>query len=171
MNPWNRRPRWSDALRYDHPLAFRRHRRRQPCPIAVSTQLLTSTRSTSTDLRKGDRFNVVPEAIYEEGNPVRARLYLAADSSATAAATVVLYRGQAAREQYLQRRRRGSLPAGAALALEFSRVSSNFSRRLHPDPRQLARPQRHRLLGTCQHPVIATSGRTVVHQLSVASAA
>ena len=85
------------------------------------------------DLRKGDRFNVVYEAIYEEGNPVRAGRILAAEFINNGERhAVVLYRGPSGKEQYYSDDGRSLQQGFLRSPLEFSRVSSNFGRRLHP---------------------------------------
>lgn len=73
-------------------------------PDNVATQLATifgTWIDFHADLRKGDRFNVVYEAIYEEGNPVRAGRILAAEFINNGERhAVVLYRGPSGKEQY-----------------------------------------------------------------------
>jgi murein DD-endopeptidase MepM/ murein hydrolase activator NlpD len=86
-----------------------------------------------TDLRKDDRFNVIYEAIYEEGNPVRAGRILAAEFiNQGKRHAVVLYRGPSGKEQYYSDDGRSLRQGFLRSPLEFSRVSSSFGRRLHP---------------------------------------
>lgn len=86
-----------------------------------------------TDLRKDDRFNVIYEAIYEEGNPVRAGRILAAEFiNQGKRHAVVLYRGPSGKEQYYSDDGRSLRQGFLRSPLEFSRVSSGFGRRLHP---------------------------------------
>lgn len=86
-----------------------------------------------TDLRKGDRFNVVYEATYEDGNPVRAGRILAAEFiNGGERHAVVLYRGPSGKEQYYSDDGQSLQQGFLRSPLEFSRVSSNFGRRLHP---------------------------------------
>ena len=105
-------------------------------PDNVATQLATifgTWIDFHADLRKGDRFNVVYEAVYEEGNPVRAGRILAAEFINNGERhAVVLYRGPSGKEQYYSDDGRSLQQGFLRSPLEFSRVSSNFGRRLHP---------------------------------------
>ena len=105
-------------------------------PDNVATQLATifgTWIDFHADLRKGDRFNVVYEAIYEEGNPVRAGRILAAEFINNGERhAVVLYRGPSGKEQYYSDDGRSLQQGFLRSPLEFSRVRSNFGRRLHP---------------------------------------
>lgn len=105
-------------------------------PDNVATQLATifgTWIDFHTDLRKGDRFNVVYEAVYEEGNPVRAGRILAAEFINNGERhAVVLHRGPSGKEQYYSDDGRSLQQGFLRSPLEFSRVSSNFGRRLHP---------------------------------------
>ena len=105
-------------------------------PDNVATQLATifgTWIDFHADLRKGDRFNVVYEAIYEEGNPVRAGRILAAEFINNGERhAVVLYRGPSGKEQYYSDDGKSLQQGFLRSPLEFSRVSSNFGRRLHP---------------------------------------
>lgn len=105
-------------------------------PDNVATQLATifgTWIDFHTDLRKGDRFNVIYEAMYEEGNPVRAGRILAAEFINDGERhAVVLYRGPSGKEQYYSDDGRSLQQGFLRSPLEFSRVSSNFGRRLHP---------------------------------------
>lgn len=105
-------------------------------PDSVATQLLTifgTWIDFRTDLRKGDRFNVVYEAIYEEGVPVRAGRILAAEFiNKGERHAVVRYRSPSGKEQFYSDDGRSLQQGFLRTPLEFSRVSSNFGRRLHP---------------------------------------
>jgi murein DD-endopeptidase MepM/ murein hydrolase activator NlpD len=105
-------------------------------PDSVATQLATifgTWIDFHSDLRKGDRFNVVYEAVYEEGNPARAGRILAAEFiNKGERHAVVLYRGPSGKEQYYSDDGRSLQQGFLRSPLEFSRVSSNFGRRLHP---------------------------------------
>ncbi len=105
-------------------------------PDNVATQLATlfgTWIDFHTDLRKGDRFNVVYEAVYEAGSPVRAGRILAAEFINNGERhAVVLYRGPSGKAQYYSDDGRSMQQGFLRSPLEFSRVSSNFGRRLHP---------------------------------------
>lgn len=105
-------------------------------PDSVATQLATifgTWIDFHSDLRKGDRFNVVYEAVYEEGNPVGAGRILAAEFiNNSERHAVVLYRGPSGKEQYYSDDGRSLQQGFLRSPLAFSRVSSNFGRRLHP---------------------------------------
>ena len=105
-------------------------------PDNVATQLATifgTWIDFHADLRKGDRFNVVYEAIYEEGNPVRAGRILAAEFINNGERhAVVLYRGPSGKEQYYSDDGKSLQQGFLRSPLEFTRVSSSFGRRLHP---------------------------------------
>lgn len=86
-----------------------------------------------SDLRRGDRFNVVYEVMYEQGVAVGSGRILAAEFiNRGERHAVVLYRGPSGKEQYYTddgcSLRQGFLRS----PLEFSRVSSNFGQRVHP---------------------------------------
>lgn len=86
-----------------------------------------------SDLHKGDRFNVVYEVIYEEGNPVGAGRVLAAEfTNQGTRHAVVLYRGPSGTEQYYSDDGRSLRQGFLRSPLEFSRVSSSFGQRVHP---------------------------------------
>lgn len=105
-------------------------------PDNVASQLATifgTWIDFHSDLRKGDRFNVVYEAVYEEGNPVRAGRILAAEFINNGERhAVVLYRGPSGKEQYYSDDGRSLQQGFLRSPLAFSRVSSSFGRRLHP---------------------------------------
>ncbi|CAL95373.1 peptidoglycan DD-metalloendopeptidase family protein [Azoarcus olearius] len=86
-----------------------------------------------TDLRKGDRFGVVYESIYDQGVPVRTGRILAAEFvNQGKRHAVVLYAGASGKEQYYTEDGRSLKQAFLRSPLEFSRVTSGFGRRLHP---------------------------------------
>lgn len=86
-----------------------------------------------TDLRKGDQFSVVYEMVYDQGAPVRTGRVLAAEFiNQGKRHVVVLYPGANGKEQYYTADGRSLRQAFLRSPLEFSRVTSNFGRRLHP---------------------------------------
>ena len=112
-------------------------------PDNVATQLATifgTWIDFHTDLRKGDRFNVVHEAIYEEGNLVRAGASSPPSSSTTANATRWCST-RAERQGTVLQRRRHEPAAGLPCARRWS-SPGQLELRSPPasDPRQLAQP-------------------------------
>ncbi len=105
-------------------------------PDSVATQMAEifgTEIDFHTDLRKDDRFNVVYETFYEDGNAVRAGRILAAEFiNQDKRHAVVLYRGPSGKEQYYTDDGRSLRQGFLRSPLEFSRVSSSFGRRLHP---------------------------------------
>lgn len=86
-----------------------------------------------TDLRRGDQFSVVYEVVYDHGAPVRTGRVLAAEFiNQGKRHVVVLYPGENGKEQYYTADGRSLRQAFLRSPLEFSRVTSNFGRRLHP---------------------------------------
>lgn len=87
----------------------------------------------SRDLRAGDRFNVVYETAFHQGTPVSTGRILAAEFvNQGKSHTVVLYREADGNEAYYTPDGKGLNQAFLRYPLEFSRISSNFGRRLHP---------------------------------------
>ena len=93
------------------------------------------------DLRKGDRFNVIYEAIYDRGTPVRTGRVLAAEFINQGESHVVVLHQRADKEQYYTADGRSLGQAFLRSPLEFSRVTSSFGGRIHPI---LDRPRDHK---------------------------
>ncbi|CAM5370345.1 peptidoglycan DD-metalloendopeptidase family protein [Thauera mechernichensis] len=134
-------------------------------PDNVATQLATifgTWIDFHTDLRKGDRFNVIYEAIYEEGNPVRAGRIVAAEFiNKGERHAVVLHRGPSGKEQYYSDDGRSLQQGFLRSPLEFSRVSSSFGRRLHPIHRSWRNHNGTDFAAPTGTPIKATSDGTV----------
>ncbi|HQZ01092.1 MAG TPA: peptidoglycan DD-metalloendopeptidase family protein [Thauera sp.] len=105
-------------------------------PDSVATQMAEifgTEIDFHTDLRKDDRFNVIYEAIYEDGNAVRAGRILAAEFiNQGRRHAVVLYRSPSGKDQYFTDDGRSLRQGFLRSPLEFTRISSSFGRRLHP---------------------------------------
>lgn len=105
-------------------------------PDSVATQLADifgTEIDFHTDLRKDDRFSVVYEMVYQDGNAVRAGRILAAEFiNQGKRHAVVMYRGPSGKEQYYTDDGRSLRQGFLRSPLEFSRISSGFGRRLHP---------------------------------------
>lgn len=87
----------------------------------------------SRDIRSGDRFSVVYETEYEAGIPVRTGRILAAEfTNRGETHLVLLYRDKDGNENYFTQDGRALNQAYLRYPLEFTRVSSNFGKRLHP---------------------------------------
>nr|WP_041655941.1 M23 family metallopeptidase [Azoarcus sp. KH32C] len=87
----------------------------------------------SSDLRRGDRFSVVYEAIYDRGISVRTGRILAAEFvNQGKSHTVLLHRDSDGADAYYTPDGRGLNQAFLRYPLEFSRISSNFGGRVHP---------------------------------------
>ncbi|NMG76510.1 peptidoglycan DD-metalloendopeptidase family protein [Aromatoleum diolicum] len=87
----------------------------------------------SSDLRRGDEFRVVYETIHNQGIATRAGRILAAEFvNQGKSHTVVLHRDADGSDTYYTPDGRGLNQAFLRYPLEFSRISSNFGRRLHP---------------------------------------
>jgi murein DD-endopeptidase MepM/ murein hydrolase activator NlpD len=86
-----------------------------------------------TDLRKGDRFSVVYEMIYDSGELVSPGKILAAEFiNAGRAYHAVLFRDEEGAEAYFSLDGTNLAKAFLRSPLEFSRVSSGFGARFHP---------------------------------------
>lgn len=105
-------------------------------PDAVATKLADifgTEIDFHTDLRRGDQFSVVYETLYDRGVPVRTGRVLAAEFiNQGKRHLVVLYKNAEGREQYYTADGRSLRQGFLRSPLEFSRVTSNFGRRLHP---------------------------------------
>jgi len=86
------------------------------------------------DIRKGDRFSVVYETLVDEnGRPAGVGRILAAEFiNKGRRHAVVLYRDGSKREDYFSEDGRSLKQAFLRYPLEFTRVTSGFSRRFHP---------------------------------------
>lgn len=87
----------------------------------------------SRDLREGDRFSVVYETTFDQGVAVSSGRILAAEFvNQGKRHAVVLYTEPGGSDTYYTPDGKGLNQAFLRYPLEFSRVSSNFGRRLHP---------------------------------------
>lgn len=87
----------------------------------------------SRDIRSGDQFSVVYETVYDNGVPVRTGRILAAEfRNQGKAHRVILHREADGNEAYYTPDGRGLNQAFLRYPLEFTRISSNFGRRMHP---------------------------------------
>lgn len=84
------------------------------------------------DLRKGDRFNVIYEAAYDRGVPVRIGRVLAAEFVNQGKSHLVVLHQRGEKEQYYSADGRSLGQAFLRSPLEFSRVTSSFGGRIHP---------------------------------------
>lgn len=85
------------------------------------------------DLRRGDRFNVVYEVFYHRGRAIRTGRILAAEFiNRGVRHSAYLFQGADGREDYYSQDGRSHKAGFLRSPLEFSRVSSGFSMRLHP---------------------------------------
>lgn len=105
-----------------------------PDPIANKLADLFGTElDFSRDIREGDSFAVVYEVLFDNGVQVDTGRILAAEFvNQGKKHTVVLHREQDGNEAYFKPDGTGLNQAFLRYPLEFSRVSSNFGRRLHP---------------------------------------
>jgi murein DD-endopeptidase MepM/ murein hydrolase activator NlpD len=87
----------------------------------------------SKDIRTGDQFSVVYETVYDNGIPVRTGRILAAEfKNQGKTHRVILHREADGNEAYYTPDGRGLNQAFLRYPLEFTRISSNFGRRMHP---------------------------------------
>lgn len=87
----------------------------------------------SRDIRSGDQFSVVYETVYDNGIPIRTGRILAAEfKNQGKAHRVILHRETDGNEAYYTPDGRGLNQAFLRYPLEFTRISSNFGRRMHP---------------------------------------
>ena len=87
----------------------------------------------SRDIRSGDQFSVVYETVYDNGVPIRTGRILAAEfKNQGKTHRVILHREADGNEAYYTPDGRGLNQAFLRYPLEFTRISSNFGRRMHP---------------------------------------
>jgi murein DD-endopeptidase MepM/ murein hydrolase activator NlpD len=85
------------------------------------------------DLRRGDRFSVIYEVFYHQGRAIRTGRILAAEFiNRGVRHSAYLFRGIDGNEDYYSQDGRSHKAGFLRSPLEFSRVSSGFSMRLHP---------------------------------------
>lgn len=105
-------------------------------PDAIAIQLaeiFSSEIDFHTDLRKGDRFSVTYETRHQEGQPTRSGRIIAAEFINGGQVYRALWHEQGDnRGSYLTPDGKPLQKAFLRSPLEFSRVSSGFSRRFHP---------------------------------------
>jgi len=106
-------------------------------PDAISTQMaevFSSDIDFHLDIRKGDRFAVVYEMLYSNGEPVKAGRVLAAQFVNQGKAYHAMYfRDREGREGYYTPEGNNLRKAFLRSPLEFSRITSGFTRaRFHP---------------------------------------
>lgn len=86
-----------------------------------------------TDLRRGDRFNVIYEVLHHQGRAIRTGRILAAEFiNRGIRHSAYLFRSTDGNEGYYSLDGRSHKAGFLRSPLEFSRVSSGFSMRLHP---------------------------------------
>ncbi|MFT3759136.1 peptidoglycan DD-metalloendopeptidase family protein [Thauera sp.] len=134
-------------------------------PDSVATQLADifgTEIDFHTDLRKDDRFSVVYEMVYQDGNAIRAGRILAAEFiNQGKRYAVVLYRGPSGKEKYYSDDGRSLQQGFLRSPLEFSRISSGFGRRVHPLNRNWRDHKGTDFAAPTGTPVKATSDGTV----------
>lgn len=105
-------------------------------PDSVATKLAEifgTQMDFTSDLREDDQFSVVYETVFDQGIPLRAGRILAAEFvNRGKRHIVVLHRDAEGTEAYYTPDGRGLNQAFLRYPLEFTRISSNFGRRLHP---------------------------------------
>lgn len=107
-------------------------------PDAVAMQLVemfSTDIDFATDLRRGDRFNVVYETIWQSGEYVRSGRVLAAEfrnGGKTWQAVWLNQPGSTSQGAYYDLNGKSLKKAFLKSPLQFSRVTSGFSMRLHP---------------------------------------
>lgn len=86
-----------------------------------------------TDLKKGDRFSVIYEVLYHQGRAIRAGRILAAEFiNRGVHHSAYRFTNQNGSDDYYNRDGKSRKEGFLRSPLEFSRVSSGFSMRLHP---------------------------------------
>jgi murein DD-endopeptidase MepM/ murein hydrolase activator NlpD len=106
-----------------------------PDQIAIQmAEIFSSEIDFHTDLRKGDRFNVVYESQYNDGQLVKTGLVLAADfTNQGKTYRALMYRNPEGQVQYFTPEGKSLHKSFLRSPLEFSRISSGFSMgRFHP---------------------------------------
>lgn len=106
-----------------------------PDQIAIQmAEIFSSEIDFHTDLRKGDRFNVVYESQYKDGQLVKTGLVLAADfTNQGKTYRALMYRNPEGQVQYFTPEGKSLHKSFLRSPLEFSRISSGFSMgRFHP---------------------------------------
>lgn len=105
-------------------------------PDAIATrlaELFGTDIDFHTDLRKDDRFSVVFETLYDQGRPIGSGRILAAEFvNAGKTHQVFLFQHPDGRDEYYTADGRSLKQGFLRSPLEFSRISSGFSMRLHP---------------------------------------
>ena len=106
-------------------------------PDAIATQLaevFSSDIDFHLDIRKGDRFSVVYETLYNNGDPVKTGRVLAAEFvNQGKAYRAVYFKDREGREGYYTPQGKNLRKAFLRSPLEFSRITSGFSlARFHP---------------------------------------
>ena len=106
-------------------------------PDAISTQMaevFSSDIDFHLDIRKGDRFSVVYEMLYSDGEPVKAGRVLAAQFvNQGKAYAAVYFKDREGREGYYTPEGNNLRKAFLRSPLEFSRITSGFTHaRFHP---------------------------------------
>lgn len=104
-------------------------------PDAIAIQLaeiFSGEIDFHTDLRKGDRFSVTYETFHQEGQPSRSGRIIAAEFINAGQVYRALWHAQGNHGSYLTPDGKPLQKAFLRSPLEFSRITSGFSRRLHP---------------------------------------
>jgi murein DD-endopeptidase MepM/ murein hydrolase activator NlpD len=121
-----------------------------------------------TDLRKGDRFSLAYEMLYEAGEPVTAGRILAAEFVNDGRVyRAILFAGEEGRDAYYSPDGSSRAKAFLRSPLEFSRVSSGFGARFHPIFNKwrahtgvdFAAPKGTRILAVADGTVVSASSR------------
>lgn len=106
-----------------------------PDQIAVQiANIFSSDIDFNTDLRRGDRFTVIYEASFSNGEPIKTGRVLSTEFiNQGKAHNAVLYKAIDGRESYYSAEGKSLQKAFLRSPLEFSRISSGFSlARMHP---------------------------------------
>lgn len=105
-----------------------------PDPIAIQlAEVFSGELDFHRDLRRGDRFTVVFEQVLHQGRPVRSgRLLAASFESGKRTLRAVWFDGGEDRGSYFTPDGKSLRKSFLRSPLEFSRITSGFSMRLHP---------------------------------------